>query len=157
MTREDVVDFVYHEARLLDERRFEEWLTLFAEDGHYWMPAEWGQTDPRLQSSLMYEDRFLLTVRVERLTGERTFSQKPLSRSQHVLQAPQVDRFDGDTGTAETYTPFQYTEIRMDEQTRFNGWARHTLVQENGELKIRLKRVDLLDFDAPHGNIQLFM
>ena len=159
MTEADLVSFVYHEARLLDERRFAEWLDLFADDGHYWMPAEWRQTDPRLQSSLMYEDKLLLSIRVERLTGERTFSQKPQSRSQHVLQAPQVDGIDDGPGGAvgHTWTPFHYTEIRMDEQTRFAGWARHEIVDEDGRLRIRLKRVDLLDFDAPHGNIQLFM
>src|SRR5271156_5747162 len=50
-----LIDFVVREARLLDEQRFEEWLDLFAEDGRYWMPLEWGQSDPRLTCSLMYE------------------------------------------------------------------------------------------------------
>ena len=154
MTEADLVSFVYHEARLLDERRFGEWLDLYTDDAHYWMPAEWGQTDPRLQSSLMYEDKLLLTIRVERLTGERTFSQHPTSRSHHVLQVPQVDEIGE---VSRTYTPFGYTEIRMDVQTRFSGWARHEIVVDDGAPKIRLKRVDLLDFDAPHGNIQLFM
>ena len=89
-----LVDFVYREARLIDQHRFEEWLELFAEDGHYWMPLEWGQTDPRLTCSLMYEDKMLLGIRVERLKGNRTFSQKPKSRCHHVLQAPQIDERD---------------------------------------------------------------
>ena len=45
----------------------------------------------------------------------------------------------------------------MDRQTFYAGWARHELVRMDGALRIRLKRVDLLNFDAPHGNIQLFM
>ena len=55
------------------------------------MPLEWNQTDPRLTCSLMYEDKLLLSIRVERLKGARTFSQKPKSRCHHVLQTPQVD------------------------------------------------------------------
>ena len=153
----ELIEFVHHEARLLDDRRFEEWLSLFAEDGHYWMPAEWGQTDPRLQSSLMYEDLLLLKIRVERLANARTFSQKPQSRSQHLLQTPQVDELDDERSVFRTYTPFHYAEVRLDEQTLFAGWARHTLVRQDGALRIRLKRLDLLNFDAPHGNIQLFM
>ena len=37
-TDQDLVGFVFHEARLIDQHRFEEWLDLFADDGHYWMP-----------------------------------------------------------------------------------------------------------------------
>src|SRR5918997_3715164 len=93
-SNQDLIDFVVRESRLLDEQRFEEWLDLFAEDGHYWMPLEWGQTDPRLTCSLMYEDKLLLSIRVERLKGARTFSQKPKSRCHHMLQTPQVDSRD---------------------------------------------------------------
>jgi len=42
----ELVDFVTGEARLLDLQRFDEWLGLFAEDSHYWMPLEPDQTDP---------------------------------------------------------------------------------------------------------------
>src|SRR5580693_6056818 len=91
-TEQDLIGFVMHEARLIDQHRFEEWLDLFADDGYYWMPLEWGQTDPRLSTSLMYEDKLLLRIRIERLKGNRTFSQKPKSRCHHVLQNPQVDK-----------------------------------------------------------------
>ena len=79
-TDAELIGFVTREARLLDEQRFDEWLLLFSEDGIYWMPLEWGQTDARLTASLMYEDKLLLGIRVERLKGNRTFSQKPKSR-----------------------------------------------------------------------------
>jgi hypothetical protein len=68
-TDQQLIDFVIRETRLIDQHRFEEWLDLFAEDGFYWMPLEWGQTDPRLTTSLMYEDKLLLKIRVERLKG----------------------------------------------------------------------------------------
>jgi 3-phenylpropionate/cinnamic acid dioxygenase small subunit len=157
VTEKELVDFVYREARLLDERRFEEWLALFAEDGHYWMPAEWQQTDPVLQASLMYEDLLLLRIRIERLAGARTFSQKPKSRAQHLLQAPQVDEIDPAANRYRTYTPFHYAETRGDNAAFYAGWARHDLRVEDGALKIVLKRVDLVNFDAAFGNIQLFM
>ena len=59
-TDQELIDFVIREARLIDQHRFDEWLDLFADDGIYWMPLEWGQTDPRLTTSLMYEDKLLL-------------------------------------------------------------------------------------------------
>src|SRR3979409_1940134 len=62
-TDQQLIDFVIRETRLIDQHRFEEWLDLFAEDGFYWMPLEWGQTDPRLTTSLMYENTRILKIR----------------------------------------------------------------------------------------------
>ena len=154
---QDLIDFVYREARLIDQHRFDEWLTLFADDGKYWMPLEWGQTDARLTASLMYEDKLLLGIRVERLRGNRTFSQKPKSRCHHLIQQPHIELRDDAANTYVTWTPMHYVETRLDEQTLFAAWATHTLRVEGGQLKIKLKRVDLVNCDAAFGNIQLFM
>ncbi len=157
VTEADIAAFVRAEARLLDECRYEDWLALFAEDGRYWIPAERDQTDPVMQPSLMYEDRFMLDVRIRRLRGPRTYSQRPASRCVHVLQQPAIDAMDAAANSYRTWTPFHYVETRGDEQDCFHGWVRHDLMLEGGGLKIRLKRIDLVNPDAPFGNIQLFM
>lgn len=149
------VAFVRHEARLIDEQRFDEWLDLFTDDARYWMPLELGQTDPVLHNSLYYDDKVLLRIRVERLKSAKTYSQKPKSRCHHLLQEPVVEA--SDNATVRTWTPFHYVETRLDEQTLFAGWARHTLVVQDDALRIRLKRVDLVNCDSAFGNIQLFM
>ena len=156
-TNQQLIDFVLAEARLLDELRFDEWLQLFAEDGHYWMPLAHGQTDARLHASLMYEDKLLLKIRVERLHGARTFSQQPRSRCHHLLQQPTVESRDDASGVYSTRTAFHYVETRLDEQTLYAGWATHTLVEADGALRIRLKRVDLVNCDAAFGSMQLFI
>ena len=150
-------DFVYDEAALIDEQKLQEWEQLFADDGHYWMPLTPGQTDPILQGSLMYEDRMLLQIRIERYFGKRTFSQQPHTRCHHLLQAPRVIARDDAAGAYTCRTAFHYVETRQDEQSLFAGWATHELVQEGGALRIKLKRVDLVNCDAAFGNIQLFM
>ena len=152
-----LIDFVLAEARLLDELRFDDWLQLFAEDGHYWMPLAHGQTDTKLHASLMFEDKLLLKIRVERLRGARTYSQQPRSRCHHLLQQPTVESRDDAAGVYTTRTAFHYVETRMDEQTLYAGWATHTLVHVDGALRIRLKRVDLVNCDAAFGSMQLFM
>src|SRR5690606_12027634 len=86
---QQLIDFVYAEAKLLDSLQFEDWLDLFAEDGYYWMPLTHDHTDPCLQTSLCYEDKLLLRVRIERLAGYRTFSQPPKSRCHHLLRRPE--------------------------------------------------------------------
>ncbi|MFP4044238.1 MAG: aromatic-ring-hydroxylating dioxygenase subunit beta [Rhodosalinus sp.] len=155
VTRDDLIDFVYDEARMLDEGRWDEWLDLWLPDGHYWMPLDWKQEDPVHVTSLMYEDIFMLKLRVQRLTGARTFSQKPKSRCHHVLSRPYIDRMDGEAGEYVVTTPMHYVETRLDEQQLLALTARHELRQVEGRLRIANKRVDLLNCDAAFGNIQL--
>ena len=90
ITEKTITELIYREADYLDTMQWQAWLDLFHSEGRSWMPLEWQQQDPVLQPSLMYEDLLLLKVRVERLAGERTFSQKPKSRCHHLLQAPQI-------------------------------------------------------------------
>ena len=44
-TAEELEQFVYHEASLIDEKRFDEWYELFTDDARYWMPLARGQPD----------------------------------------------------------------------------------------------------------------
>lgn len=157
LTEQQLISFVYQEAEMLDEQRFEEWLDLFSEDGYYWMPLAHEQEDPILHTSLLYEDKLLLQIRVERLKGQRTFSQQPKSRCHHLLQHPQVMDFDAAATEHQVKTSFHYTETRGDEQLFYVGRSTHHLIYEDGKLRIKLKRVDLLNCDAALGNIQLFM
>ena len=153
----DLVNFVFLEARMLDEERFEEWLTLFTSDGRYWMPLEPNQTEEKIVTSLLYEDMILLTTRVRRLRGKLTYSQQPRSRGVHVLQRPFVDSMDDVANIYSVHTPFQFIESRRDEKELYAGWMDHTLTVEDGKLKIRLKRVELVNCDAAHHNMQMII
>ncbi len=147
-------EFIYREARLLDEKQWDAWYELFAEDGIYWVPVAHDQPDGINHTSLAYEDRLLLKLRIERLK-QRPFSQQPPSRSQHVLQAPQVEQEDATSVTL--YTPFHYAEARGDEYLHFAGVALHHLARHDDTFRIRLKRVTLLNCDAALPSVQLFL
>ena len=153
MTDAGIIDFVYDEAWLLDEGRFTEWLDLWTPEGIYWMPLDWKQTDPLNQTSLLHEDQFMLRLRVERLNGARTFSQKPKSRCHHVLNRPRVLENDG--ARAKVVTQMHYVETRLDDQFLLAVTVTHDLVAQDGRLKMAGKRVDILNCDAAFGNIQL--
>jgi len=153
VSRDQLIDFIYDEARMLDEGRYDDWLALWLEDGHYWMPLDYKQTDPHLVTSLLYEDMFMLRLRVERLNGARTFSQKPKSRCHHVIQRPFVDVMEEERFV--TNTSMHYVETRLDEQFLLALTAIHELRLVDGALRIASKRVDLLNSDAAFGNIQL--
>lgn len=153
----DLIEFVYHEARLIDERRFQEWYDLFAEDGLYWMPLTRDQADGHTQTSLFYEDRLLLKVRIERLKSPNAFSQGEPSWCQHVLQAPRVESRDEATGMYVLRTPFMYLEVQKDDQQVYAGVAWHHLKLHDGRLRMQMKKIDLLNRESALPSIQLFL
>jgi hypothetical protein len=71
-----------------------------------------------------------------------------------VLQAPEVEKTE--TGYL-ARTPFIYTETRGEESQRYAATAWHTLVMLEGQLRMRLKRVDILNADSALPSIQLFL
>lgn len=155
-SEQDLARFVYREARLVDERRLDEWYALFAEDGYYWVPLVPDQADGVNHTSLMYEDRLLLKLRIERFGNPRSFSLNPPVRCLHVLQQPEVELADPAGNRWVTRTNEVYVETQGEVRHVYGAVVRHTLSMVDGELRIRLKRVDLLDCDAPLPSIQLF-
>jgi len=149
--------FVYAEARLIDEKRFDEWYALYTEDARYWMPLTRGQPEGEIHTSLLYEDKLLLKVRIDRLRQPNAFSQQQPSFCQHVLQQPGVEAADAASGRYVLRTPFMYLETRLDQQLVLAAVAWHHLVTQDGHLRIRLKKVELLNCDAALPSIQLLL
>lgn len=157
ITRQDLIDFVVREARLLDDRRYDEWNALFTDEGLYWVPLVPDQPDGIQHTSHLYEDRLLRDLRIRRLASPRAFSQQPPSRCHHLLQLPTVEAFDAAAGRFVTRTEFHYTEAQGDEVLFLVGHVIHELVATDGGLRMMLKRVNLLNPDAALPAIQLFV
>lgn len=93
--REEVEEFLYHEADLLDERRFKEWLELLADDLVYFMPirrnVKFGEHAERENTrqgegiSWFDEDKWTLTKRVEQILTGVHYAEEPLSRVSHMV------------------------------------------------------------------------
>ncbi|MBL0419228.1 aromatic-ring-hydroxylating dioxygenase subunit beta [Ramlibacter sp. AW1] len=156
-TRQDLIDFVVREARLLDAKRFDDWNALFTDDAIYWIPLVPDQPDGLNHTSHMYEDKLLRELRIERLKSPRAFSQQPPSRCHHLLQTPTVEAFDEAAGRFVLRTEFHYTESQGDELQTYVGTCLHHLVDQQGQLRIQLKRVNLLNPDAALPSVQLFI
>ncbi|MBW4050999.1 MAG: aromatic-ring-hydroxylating dioxygenase subunit beta [Proteobacteria bacterium] len=152
-----LTDFVYREARLIDEKRLDEWYELFTEDARYWMPLTRGQPEGETHTSLFYEDKLLLRVRIERLRSPNAFSQQSPSFCQHVLQQPAVEEADVAANRYVVRTPFMYAESQLDRQLILAGVSWHHLVCVHDGLRIRLKKIELLNCDAALPSIQLFL
>ena len=157
ITKQDLIDFVVREARLLDARRYEEWNTLFTDDAHYWVPLAPNQEDGINHTSHMYEDKLLRDLRIERLKSPRAFSQQPPSRCHHLLQMPAVEEFDAQANRYVVRTEFHYTESQGDELQFYVGTFFHHLTVQDGALRMTQKRVNLLNCDAALPAVQLFI
>lgn len=93
--KQEVEDFLYMEADLLDQRRFREWLDLLAEDIVYFMPirrnVKFGQHAERENTrqgegiSWFDEDKWTLTKRVEQILTGVHYAEEPLSRVTHMV------------------------------------------------------------------------
>ena len=142
--------FLFHEARLLDERRFGEWLQLYAPDAEYWVPYAWDQKSPRDHVSLFYETVTLLRMRVDRLENELSPLDAPKSRVNHFLTNVTVE--EGAELSARAY--LLYCEYRREEQRWFAGRAAWRLRPEGKTFRIAAKRVDLLNADQDSGHLR---
>jgi ethylbenzene dioxygenase subunit beta len=138
--------FLFEEARLLDARRFRDWMALFAEDGTYWVPATADQQSPFNQVSLFYDDRDLMKPRIERLEHPRIHVQTPPSRTAHLVGNVMVDKADDAKGYYVVSSTVIMVEYRDDQQRIFAGRQIHTLRGDG--FSIVQKRIDLINCDS---------
>jgi benzoate/toluate 1,2-dioxygenase beta subunit len=141
--------FLVHEARLLDEARFDEWLALFTADAWYWVPSQPEQQSPRDTISLIYDDRRLLETRVRRLSSPRIYSQEPRSRTSRIVANVTIEEAAPDRQACTVRSKFQLLEYRRNAQTAYAGTSFHRLVRVGDDIRIAWKRVDLVNCDAP--------
>src|SRR4051812_14198827 len=151
LDQESCERFLLHEARLLDEARFDDWLSLFTPGGWYWVPSEPDQDNPHETVSLIYDDRRLLETRVRRLASPRMYSQEPRSRTSRIVANATIEDAEGRAATVRS--KFLMIEYRREQQRLFTGTAWHRLVQLDGALRIAWKRIDLVNCDAPLDGI----
>jgi 3-phenylpropionate/cinnamic acid dioxygenase small subunit len=145
-----VQQFLFQEARLLDERRLQEWLALYAEDAEYWVPYAWGQKSPKDHVSLFYETTKLLGMRVDRLERELSPLDSPASRVNHYLTNVRVEEGAELTASANLL----FVEYRRGEQRWFAGRCTWRLRPRGDAFLIAAKRVDLLNADQDGGHLR---
>ena len=141
-------DFLIDEARLLDERRFRDWMALFDDDGTYWVPAVPDQKSPFDQASLFYDDRDLMKTRIDRLEHPRIHVQTPPSRTAHLVGNVVIEKEDGAKGELVVGSTVIMVEYRDDQQRTFAGRQLHRLRRHGDSFRIVQKRVDLINCDG---------
>jgi len=138
--------FLYKEARLLDDREWDAWLTCYAADVTYWMPA-WDDddqltVDPQSQISLIYyPSRDGLEDRVFRIKTERSGASTPEPRTSHSVANVEVIEARGDE--VDVRYNFHTLNHRYKVTDQFFGTMFVTLRRNGGGLVITNKRIVL--------------
>ena len=150
----EVEQFLFHEARCLDERsRWKDWLELFTPDGTYWIPYTREQTDFLDTPSIVYEDRPLLALRIERTLHPHAWSQDPETRTARVVGNVMLEGRDTASGDLLVRSSFIMLEFRADRHLHYGGSYLHRLARSDGRLRIRQKRVELISGDGIYEDI----
>jgi len=151
----EIEEFLFHEARLLDERRFEEWMDLFTDDGIYWMPTEENQQDGIETHSIFHDDKALMDHRVRRLNHPLNYAQTPPSRFRHLIGNVVIEDDAGSGGEIQVRSSLVAVEYWRERQRVFAGDCHHRLRREPDGLRIVFKRVDLANCDAIHEHMSV--
>ncbi len=153
----EIEQFLFKEAMYLDRGLYDEWLDLFADDGLYWVPAAPEQEDPYNHVSLYFEDKILRQMRVRRLRHEQAFSLQSPVRASRILGNVLLEGVDDDSGVCRVRSTFHMLELQFGEQQTYGGSYTHELMPVADSYKIKLKRVDLINCDAPLDIMQAFL
>ena len=162
-TIREVEQFLYREARLLDGRRFEEWLELLTDDVKYWMPLrrnrypanskaisildgsryEEGELTEEDELAIMDEDKDSLTRRIRRLDSGMAWAEDPPSRTRHLVSNVEVE-----AGVRENelrvYSNFVMYRTRGEtEEDFYVGCREDVLRREGGQLRVAYRKVVL--------------
>jgi 3-phenylpropionate/cinnamic acid dioxygenase small subunit len=153
----EIQQFLFREARLLDERRFEDWLELFTEDAVYWMP---GRTNPwrsgKVEDSInkprdlaVFEDtKETLTTRVARLRTGMAWAEEPPSRTRHLITNVEVEQ-DGIPSRLRARSNFLVYRAQLEhDKDIFVGARDDAFMQVDGQWRIA-KRTILME-DVVH-------
>lgn len=131
----EVERFLYHEAELLDERRFSEWIDLIADDIHYHVPqrrnVKFGEqerenSDPESEISWFDEGKATLAGRVRQINTGLHWAEEPLSRVCHMVSNVEVLDVEGDEVKVKSRF-LVYRNRLLDEVDLFVGKREDTL------------------------------
>jgi 3-phenylpropionate/cinnamic acid dioxygenase small subunit len=141
----DVEQFLYREARLLDERRLEEWLDLLAEELHYWMPMrrniKFGDWELEFTSSdteinWFDEGKDILAGRIRQINTGVHWPEEPVSRFEHLISNVEVVSAEGNE--VHVNSKFHCYQNRLQDEV--NQWVgrREDLLRRDPETRFKL-------------------
>jgi len=145
MIESSIEQFLYREARLMDEGYYRDWLSLWTDDAIYWVPCNDDDTDPTRDVSLIYDNRERLVQRVDRLLSGTVQALDPKPRMRRVVSNIEIEAAVGNDLTVASN--FVLGHARWDTQQVWIGRTVHKIRREGVALKMAFKKVMLVNSD----------
>jgi len=142
--------FLFHEARLMDGHRLDEWLALWDEDATYWVPCNGDDIDPARSVSVIYDRRGQLRNRIQRIK-ETLWLKEQAPRLRRIVGNIEIEA-ESDTEIA-VGSNFILAELHRHRQTLWAGNTIHKLKRDGDRFRIKYKKVVLLNNDEPLPNL----
>jgi p-cumate 2,3-dioxygenase beta subunit len=155
--QQEIEQFLYREAQLLDEWRLDEWLKLTTDDVVYHVPAtDAPDGDPDAVVSLIADNALWLRSRVEQLMGKSAWAENPRSRTRRLVTNVQIVGCEGEN--IQVAANFAVYRIRHEITDVYVGRYEYRLVRRDGQFRIRERRA-ILDHEAlrPHGKLSIVL
>ena len=156
LLKDEIEQFLYQEAELLDERRFEEWLDFVTEDIRYWMPmrrnVKFGELDREFTReghdiNWFDEGKDTLVRRVNQILTGVHWAEEPLSRVCHSVSNIQIlDATPSLSQPTEVSIKCRFLVYRNRVETETDilvGRREDTLRNVNGQWKIAQRKIIL--------------
>lgn len=156
-SRQQVEDFLFREAALLDEWRLQEWLELLTEDAAYYVPpTDVPEGDVRNTLFIIADDAVRIRSRVKQLLGRFAWAESPPSRTRRLISNVRVLGVEGDDILVTAN--FAVYRMRYEEVHTYIGRYNYRLVRRGSDLLIRERRA-ILDNEAlrPHGKVSFIL
>ena len=136
ITRQQVEDFLYAEAALLDAWKLDEWLALLTEDAVYRVPSnDKPASDPKDTLFTIADDIHRIRARVTRLKDKNAHAEFPPSRTRRIIGNVRI--LEQDASTVHVAANFIVHRFRRNESVRqYVGQYRHVLRIDNDNFKI---------------------
>ncbi len=139
--RQQVEDFLYIEAALLDAWRLDDWLLLFDEDAKYEVPCNDAlDGDPTGDLMLIDDNYTRLAARVARLNSRRAHREFPHSRTNHQVFNVRLDASGDEISVSASFTVWRF---RAGRSSCYVGRYRYRLRRSDGGFRIASKRAEL--------------
>jgi len=148
---------LYDEADCLDRADLDGWFDLYTEDSDYWMPVTPDQSDPHQHISLFYDNRLLMEIRRRNFGHAFAASMEYPVRCSHIISNIRMVSHDTASGSLQVTSNFQAVVYYKDEQRLYAGKYTHDLVVMDDTYRIAHKRVDLINCDAEHGSLIIYI
>lgn len=143
---QEVTQFLWAEADLLDTKGYDEWLTLWTGEGHYVIPVEKEGDDFANMLNIAYDDAIMREARVKRLQGGFSISAAPPAESVRTVSRIVIDSVEGDVITVRAAQ--HIVEDKFGRQRQFAMNVTWDLKQTDSGLMIVNKVIRLLNSDG---------